>query len=53
MRAQAVNREVLRRAWAMGAAPAPGRLTIDPDATYIDTYGKLKGSSDLDPRVIC
>ena len=29
----------------MGAAPAPGRLTIDPDATYIDTYGKLKEGS--------
>ena len=45
MRAQAVNREMLRRSWAMGAAPAPGRLTIDPDATYIDTYGKLKEGS--------
>ncbi len=45
MRAQAVNREMLRRAWAMGAAPAPGRLTIDPDATYIDTYGKHKEGS--------
>ncbi len=45
MRAQAVNRELLRRAWAMGAAPVPGRLTIDPDATYIDTYGKHKEGS--------
>jgi hypothetical protein len=45
MRAQAVNREMLKRAWAMGAAPVPGRLTIDPDATYIDTYGKLKEGS--------
>ena len=44
-KAQAVNREMLRRAWAMGAAPAPGILTIDPDATYIDTYGKLKEGS--------
>lgn len=44
-RAVAVNRDMLRRAWAMGAAPAPGRLTIDPDATYIDTYGKLKEGS--------
>jgi hypothetical protein len=33
-RAAAVNRDMLRRAWAMGAAPLPGRLTIDPDATY-------------------
>jgi hypothetical protein len=44
-RAQATNADVLRRAWAMGAAPAPGRLTIDPDATYIDTYGKKKEGS--------
>ena len=44
-RAMAVNRDVLRRAWAMGAAPAPGILTIDPDATYIDTYGKHKEGS--------
>ena len=29
----------------MGAAPTPGRLTIDPDATYIDTYGKNKEGS--------
>jgi hypothetical protein len=29
----------------MGAAPAPGILTIDPDATYIDTYGKLREGS--------
>jgi hypothetical protein len=44
-RASAVNRDMLRRAWAMGAAPAPGILTIDPDATYIDTYGKQKEGS--------
>ena len=44
-KATAVNRDMLRRAWAMGAAPAPGILTIDPDATYIDTYGKLKEGS--------
>lgn len=42
---QAVNTDLLRRAWAMGAAPAPGRLTIDPDATYIDTYGRKKEGS--------
>lgn len=40
-RARATNVDVLRRAWAMGAAPAPGRLTIDLDATYTDTRGKL------------
>jgi hypothetical protein len=44
-KAMAVNRDMLRRAWAMGAAPAPGILTIDPDATYVDTYGKLKEGS--------
>ena len=44
-RAMAVNRDLLRRAWAMGAAPAPGILTIDPDATYITTYGKHKEGS--------
>lgn len=45
MKAAAVNRAMLRRAWAMGAAPAPGILTIDPDATYIETYGKDKEGS--------
>jgi hypothetical protein len=44
-KAQAVNREMLRRAWAMGAAPKPGILTIDPDATYVSTYGKQKQGS--------
>lgn len=44
-RAAAVNRAMLRRAWAMGAAPAPGLLTIDPDATWILTYGKNKQGS--------
>ena len=29
----------------MGAAPAPGILTTDPDATYVDTYGKHKEGS--------
>lgn len=45
MRAGATNRDMLRRAWAMGAAPPPGRLTIDPDATYVLTYGKHKEGS--------
>ena len=44
-KAMAVNRDMLRRAWAMGAAPAPGILTIDPDATYINTYGRKKEGS--------
>ena len=48
-KAQLVNASVLRRAWAMGAGPGPGPgpgiLTIDPDATYVDTYGKQKEGS--------
>ncbi len=44
-RAEAVNRAMLRRAWAMGAGPAPGLLTIDPDATYLSTYGPGKEGS--------
>ena len=44
-KAEAVNRTMLRRAWAMGAGPGPGILTIDPDATYIDTYGPAKEGS--------
>lgn len=45
MRMAAVNREMLRRAWAMGAAPPPGLLTIDPDATLVRTYGREKEGS--------
>ena len=41
-KAAAVNRAMLRRAWAMGAAPPPGILTIDPDATWIETSGRKK-----------
>jgi hypothetical protein len=44
-KANAVKRDMLRRAGAMGVARAPGILTIDPDATYIDTYRKLKEGS--------
>lgn len=44
-KAAAVNRAMLRRAWAVGAAPAPGLLTIDPDATWISTYGPGKEGS--------
>ena len=44
-KAQAVNATMLRRAWAMGAGPGTGILTIDPDATYVDTYGKQKEGS--------
>lgn len=44
-KAAAVNRTMLRRAWAMGAAPPPGLLTIDPDATWVATYGANKQGS--------
>jgi hypothetical protein len=44
-RAAAVNRTMLRRAWALGAAPPAGILTVDPDASYIRTYGKQKQGS--------
>lgn len=44
-KAMAVNRAMLRRAWAMGAAPKGDTLTIDVDATYVDTYGRLKEGS--------
>lgn len=44
-RLQAVNREMLRRAWALGARPQGGLLTIDPDATVVRTYGRHKEGS--------
>lgn len=44
-KAAAVNRAMLRRAWALGAAPEPGILTIDPDATLVATYGPGKEGS--------
>ncbi|MDQ2827160.1 MAG: IS1380 family transposase [Actinomycetota bacterium] len=44
-KAAAVNRAMLGRAWAMGGAPPPGLLTIDPDATWISTYGPNKEGS--------
>lgn len=44
-KASAVNRAVLARAWALGAAPAPGLLTIDVDATFMHTYGTTKEGS--------
>lgn len=44
-KAAVVNRAMVRRAWAMGAAPSPGVLTIDPDATWIATYGAHKEGS--------
>lgn len=44
-KAAAVNRVMLRRAWAGGAAPAGERLTIDPDATRVAVYGRDKEGS--------
>jgi hypothetical protein len=37
-----VSRELLRRAWAAGAGPAAGPLTIDLDSTICETYGLQK-----------
>jgi Transposase DDE domain group 1 len=44
-KAAAVNRTMLARAWAMGAGPQGGLVTIDPDATLVDTYGPGKQGS--------
>lgn len=44
-KAAAVNRTMLARAWALGAAPAPGLLTVDVDATFMHTYGTGKEGS--------
>lgn len=44
-KAGAVNRVMLARAWAAGAAPDGERLTIDPDATRVPVYGPGKEGS--------
>lgn len=44
-KAAAINRTMLARAWALGAAPPRGLLTIDPDATFMHTYGAGKEGS--------
>lgn len=44
-KAAAVNRVMLRRAWAGGAAPEGEVLTIDPDATRVAVYGSGKEGS--------
>jgi hypothetical protein len=49
-KAAAVNRTMLARAWAMGAGPAGGLVTIDPDATLVDTYGPGKQGSTFSYR---
>jgi hypothetical protein len=42
---EAVVGEVLRRAWALGAAPRTGRLVIDIDSTICEVTGKLKAGA--------
>ena len=37
-----VSRELLARAWAAGAGPGDGPLTIDLDSTICETYGLCK-----------
>ena len=37
-----VSRELLSRAWASGAGPGDGPLTIDLDSTMCETYGLAK-----------
>ena len=37
-----VSRELLARAWAVGAGPGDGPLTIDLDSTICETYGLCK-----------
>ena len=37
-----VSRELLKRAWAAGAGPGDGPLTIDLDSTICETYGLKK-----------
>jgi hypothetical protein len=49
-KAAAVNRTMLARAWALGAGPAGGLVTIDPDATLVDTYGPGKEGSKFTYR---
>ncbi len=41
---------MLARAWAMGAGPQGGLVTIDPDATLVDTYGPGKEGSTFTYR---
>jgi hypothetical protein len=49
-KAAAVNRTMLARSWALGAGPAGGVVTIDPDATLVDTYGPNKEGSTFTYR---
>jgi hypothetical protein len=47
-KAGAINRRMVARAWAGGAAPTGPILTIDPDATRVATYGPGKHGSGFD-----
>jgi hypothetical protein len=49
-KAAAVNRAMLRRAWAMGAGPSGDVVTIDADATLVPTYGPDKEGSTFTYR---
>ncbi len=49
-KAAAVNRTMLARAWAMGAGPTGGMVTVDPDATLVGTYGPGKEGSKFSYR---
>jgi hypothetical protein len=49
-KAAAVNRSMLARAWAMGFGPTGGVVTVDPDATLVDTYGPGKEGSTFTYR---
>lgn len=49
-KAAAVNRTILARAWAFGAGPDGDRITIDPDATIVDTHGPGKQGSGFTYR---
>ena len=40
-----VSRELLARAWAAGAGPGDGPLTIDLDSTICETYGLVKAGA--------
>jgi hypothetical protein len=41
----AVISETLRRAWALGLGPGPGRLVVDVDSTICQVYGKAKSGA--------
>jgi hypothetical protein len=49
----AVSLLLLARAWAAGAGPGAGPLTIDLDSTICETYGRKKeGGSDFRAAIV-